>query len=909
MLSLGMTIVAIVGAAIGMLAIGIPSGMAIARRRHHHFMRKNGLAQGLSTYHRTHLSIDSKNYAHVPQPQAHLRRSLQLTHGGISDGWTAITSQETLQPQRTSVISKQPETDALILRQERRRSLHKTFSAHSFSIPKGRNRKKIEKAIPLNTISRSPLSAITETSGTNVSEDVKYFELPTEVTPRTTPERDEDPARLARPSSTQWPLQVHRTRSQETMPTVKSIRNSAHVRMDSTGHSISPMVSQPSLGPRSISLASTISAVPDDPLPPLPSIAPTRYPQRRNSKLRLSTDSIDTVGSSVLGGGLTISSEAKTDFTSIALASPHIDLNPPEYDPRSHRFEPPAVTLGNPPGKQAQGGYRAGPAAISPLRASIGTSSLLRTRSTSLAQERRERASLIPRLTGSTLTTIDASNWDPGRSLRGSSFRSMLSPSLPAPVARTDSSYHNASIYTRHSMYEQQRGIGRLALNPAILQEVTGNPTSPVRSSLQTRPASVAGENLFQWDRDSLQGGMASVWKGSPGYPRSGHKRQNCVRISNLPDVNVSRRSSKLPQMAEEEEHVTAPPSKQVEIPGLGLLPQEDGVTQLQANSAKILRSPHPFHNRPTLEPISRTRRPLPVHSNVSSPAPSTPSSPPDSDVFGNSQYDLKTANIFAGSSITRRWSISPSRQTAKTQPTTSAIEAIPEAYSPNSPTLPSSTLSSANLFARNGTNVRRKSALLGPRNQPFSDRGSGTASPTPMVVKTQRRCSGDDLRRSTVVLRTLNSEATNKLRESKSNWKLGDQATSTSSSPNGHKNPDPTVTDIGAALKDSSTMSLSLLSPSTIKLGNPRNSRTSWRSGSKGKIDITPSGSVVSQGGTSIWEDVSVGGDSPEPELSSSRPKLTLDAKAYGNPKGQGVILPRIEDGRMSRPVRKERD
>lgn len=139
---------------------------------------------------RGRLSLGSANYSNVPEPRANLRRSTHLPYGVVSEGWASIPSQETLPRYERALINRLPGSVDEPTRQKRRRSLRASFSAHSFSLPKTRRQKKIEKAVPLRSMPRSPLSAITERSGTATTEaspSVGIAELPTEMTPKSTP--------------------------------------------------------------------------------------------------------------------------------------------------------------------------------------------------------------------------------------------------------------------------------------------------------------------------------------------------------------------------------------------------------------------------------------------------------------------------------------------------------------------------------------------------------------------------------------------------------------------------------------------------------------------------------------------------------------------------------------------------
>ena len=860
--------------------VGAVSVVLYERRRHQRLMRASaGISRGLSTYHRAHLSVDGNNYAQIPEPQTSLRRSVYLPYGVVSEGWVTIPSQESLATRQMSAIPEQPEEESAAPHQKRRRSLRNSFS-HSLRVPKTRHQKKIERAMPLNPVARSPLSVITEISDPTtsiISPAIGIAELPTETTPKTTPPRDDNVSLPARPDSIQWPLPVLKRMSKDTTPVIQTnsaARNTKLMRMHSTGRNIDPLLM--SVGQRSISVASTLSTAPEDPLPPLPLFAPPRHSHRRDSKMRFSTASTDTVGSSVLGAGATSPSQSGTDFTSVSLASPCIDLNPSglqDLEPGSDGWEGAAVTIGSPPGKQTKQGYRNRTSAVGSLRASIGSNSLLRSTSTSHGPDRTNGNSLLPRAGRSNLSSLDASNWMQAPSSTGGSFRNSLTASLLPPIAR------NGMTSERHSMFEQHTGIDKLAPDSAVPQDIAK--PSLNRQSSQRRPASVASSNPFHWDQRSRLPETSTARRNPPGSLRRGHKRQNCVRISNLPAIDISRRNSKLPQMVEEEEeqqHPETPPRKKGKIPGLILLEQgEEALIDISRQQAQKSPSPSPFHNRPILEPTPRLKKP--AYSSASS-TDSSDSPRRDSDIFSNSRYDPSAPNAFARGIPDRQWPLSPTPQNhVKLNQTPLALRFIEEPYDPESPVLPSPNLRSATLFVG-------ASRVQEPRNLPASRRSSRTSSPSPLISRTTKKGSSDDLRRSVMLLRRMNSETRDKRdRISKLYRNIGHDhdlgSTPSVASVASLKSPRVDQLDAGLPVTNRSTVGSNLLSAERGSTNAfPLAFTTIPRS--KSKIYFAPSPSMISNGDVSIWEDASVRGDSPEPDLpppSAKSRNLTLKA------------------------------
>jgi hypothetical protein len=888
--------------------------------------RRNGeeVARQISTGQRGRLSVGSSNYSHVIEPRANLRRSTHLPYGVVSESWAAIPSQETLPQYQRGLANDRPNAADAHIHQQRRRSLRASFSSHSFSLPKTRRQKKIEKAIPLRAMPRSPLSAITEQSGTNTTEaspSIGIAELPTEITPKSTPDRDGNIQPIGRSLSPQWPLTTSNKMSRNGASTIIPVppsRNGTVVRMCSAGSSISPI--QPSLLPRTISVASTVSIAPEDPLPPLPSITPNQWRTGRKSRLRLSAASVDTIGSSVLGGERMSLSQPETDLTFPGLGTPPIDLNPiglQAYDQEIQGWEPATViTTGSPKARHATK-YRTGKAGYGSLRASIGHSSSSQNAKSSQVTESRDGSSFIPRPLGSALNPVNVRGWRSNVSSRANSVRSFVSPSVTDPTARMGSGYKKGTVAARHSMYEQHTSIGRFNMDPDVLP---CGQASPPRRPASSRPASIASENPFHWDRNSLQTGLSSGLRTSPGSQHKGHKRQNCVRISNIPVVDTSCRSSKLPQMTEEEEDSSETAASQtMTIPGLTLIQQEKQFENVDSRQHRLDSSP--FLIRPILEPTSWKG---PRYSRAPS-SESMASSKRDSDVFSNSRYDPNAPNIFTENSMLHQpWPLCPTTPyRAKPPPTPPSLRAIQEPCDPDSPTLPMPVISSATLFARALPLGSRVSGVQGPRAISTSARSPCTAPPTPTTARVAAK--REALRRSFITSRRMSSDAKDKTRMSQIYRNIGDESTSGSLDIN-HQSEQGSAAQ--PSVGGSGNVSTKVLSPdsSTINLQIPSTNHprvsvspsisstlTARNLGlSKSRTKIAPSPSTGSAAATSIWEDASVRGDSPEPELPTSSklpsPQL-VDVEAYENFVGRNAKRDHQQDQDGDRDMDRERE
>jgi hypothetical protein len=908
------------------LIVALPLVLTL-RARDRRRRSKEEVAGQFSSGQGVRLSVGSNNYSHVPEPRTSLRRSTHLPRGVVSEGWVSVPSQDNLPPRQVPSDSDLFGATGTLNHHKRRRSLRASFSAHAFSLPKTRRQKKIEKAIPLCGLPRSPLSAITEQSGTNTSEAsplVGIAELPTEITPKNTPDKDEDAASIQRPASPQWPLTSRTTSKRASLgrtPTVLPVPTSPKstlMRTDSTGQDM-PLI-PPSSVKRSISVASTLSLAPGDPLPPLPSITPSQWAPARKSGLRLSATSFDTIGSSVLEGGRTTPSQTDTDLMSAGLGTPPIDLYPTAFhghDRPSQKWEPAKiVTTGSPEARHSIG-YRSGKDRYGFSRASISNTSSLQNIKSEQVAHASDRSSLIPRPCGSALTVLDASKSRSGVLSRANAAKPSISPLIPTATAQTGPRCKKGTAAARHSMYEQDVKMNRLNADSAVLRDVPGNQTSSILHLVSSRPASVASENPFHWDRNGLQTGLSPVLKASPESQHKGHKRQNCVRISNLPAVDPRRKAGRLPQMTEEEEDTTETPTrKTTKIPRLSLLGQERQDNEDAAYGEQEVNT-SPFLTRPIWETTlwKRLKSPQAMSSEIMVHGER------DSDVFSNSRYDPSAPNIFtANSTPQRQWPLSSAPKCrARPRATSPSLSAVQEPCNPDSPTLPTPVLSSATLFTRPRTPGSRKSAVRGPRNLHTSSLRPRTAAPVPAATFAAER---EDLRRSAIALSKVNSEANDKTRMSrghrsirgKSKNSLLDASKSRKQDPapqasaaaenfsTGIKSPNTSRTNVEIPRIAQPLVPPSPFTESAVSSGRLRFNK------SRGKI--APSLSIISAGAASIWEDASVRGDSPEPELptaSKTSSPYIVDVEAYENFIGQDEDVKRNKPwgNRLTSPER----
>ena len=302
--------------------------------------------------------------------------------------------------------------------------------------------------------------------------------------------------------------------------------------------------------PRSTSLcAQTAAMAPNEPLPPLPlhvtklrsfhSIrSPTEHRGSENSLLSGDTSILDNRGSKQF-------SQAETDLTSISKVSPKkwgsvglgiLDDDDAQWSSTDIiRTASPleAVKQANiRPQLKAQSSYRASIQHSLPRSGSSGLS-------LSLLDKSPFRHPLSQTHHKDNPIRSDEQKLNTNRGLIFKQSQRGASPSSPL---------------TRKSMiniYEDSKAKRSLA----VLQDVSGNQGSPLHDGVKSRPLSVATSNPFEWETEKhLKPGKPSAMKGRA----RGHKRNSCVRISNIP-VYIPSPNSLQPTSEEPEEPVKKP--------------------------------------------------------------------------------------------------------------------------------------------------------------------------------------------------------------------------------------------------------------------------------------------------------------------------------------------------------------
>ena len=833
------------------------------------------------------------DYSHIPHPRTKLRQSGRLSNGTIQQDWTALRSSDTIDCHPPSSREEQP--DQVIAEKPRspRKSFRATFSAQSFSVPKTRRQRKIAKAIPLHALPHSPLSAITEKSGTNTidaSPSTEAAELPTELTPRTTPERDETVTSHSRPSSNQWPLPLASHGTFSPIPLSHApIRARIHSikRAGSVGTNVIPR--HQAIGVRSASFTSVSSTAPDDPLPPLPPTLPRHWNPHPRSKMRLSMGSLDTIGSSLLGDGQSSPSQVRSELPSPALESGAEEWH--GHNPQQHRQR--SITL---------------------RRTELSSSSQKSGGQDDVLRKCSVKAQAISKLTPENdcdvlRLEIDASRTrtDPPEYTdtndQRSSFTSQaesqnpgLDPSLQTTVCRTATGCRRGIVASRHSMYEQCLSDGRVSADSDILGQATMRHVPVSRYSAASRPASVATDNPYQWDGSSEQNRSSYAASRSPESPQK-CRRADGENTPTAPSRESPKAQPKCPQIDEENVQGANPSmDARASIPGLELVERQRRWTErekLISGKASIIET------RPILAPA--LTKPRDIQGNCRHSPES--SKQHDSDVFRDIRYHPDAPNIFNDNvEPGQSWPLpsSPERP-RESQITPPRLATLREDNDPDSPTLPLPTLSSAAIFANMPTLGTRTSAVQGPRHLPRPDRTSRSMPRSP--TKSKR----DDLRRSAMTVNRIPSRTKENLRISQV-FRYGDQDGLSNGSCK-----DDSARSIRGSKGDLAQPVVSIVDLSPVNnssAGQPPNRRAGQQSGpvhispsksqnlapftlrtsrsSRISSTIARSPSNVSTSATSIWEDASIRDSSPEPDLPPSSTHLTPSPHSH-NRQDQG--------------------
>ncbi|KAL9105686.1 MAG: hypothetical protein Q9227_009170 [Pyrenula ochraceoflavens] len=714
---------------------------AVRKRERNIFERQR---RRMSVYPHPRLSVGSDNYPNIPQPTGNLRKSIRVPTGVDWDRWDAeqIDGSQSLEQARR----QDDDLDFELTPRKKRRHLR-----NSLLVPKTRRQKRIESALPLGSVRRSPLSAITENSNTESSPKPAVYELAESTTPKRTPERDEK--ENLQPSSSAWPLPVPRSNSDNAST---SSTKANRPRSNSAGYNLFPRAK------RSMSMSSqvTVATTVEQELPPLPPIGSfdpiitpldplwlTRNDSKQNRRRsRQSAEAFATASKDTEP-----EHAGSRSMPSLRSKQNVVNLNAQglqSYENSFSRNEKSDVKMGSPVGKSTQFSSRP------PLVTAKSVHGSIRDQPFTIHQGQPTESASQIRDHGLRF----GSQWAP---VNGNP--SMNKPDLPSP-AKEKSQPH---VDQRHSMYETPNAVATLS----TVSEASGSSRSPVHMS--ARPNSFAGYSPFQWDSTQLKRDMPSPDE-SP--QRMGHRRQNCVRIPNVPMPD--------PVVPTSQQQIHRPPVRRdsiIRIPGLTLLDEPtSSPPPPPAQEPEIAHHPI-FSNRPVLSPMPRRPTLQSTHGNESSvfdsPSPYKPTSP---NIFAQAaSLDAKISPPNQGQNF---WPPVPARHPSRRrpdQPVSPTLNRRPSKLlrlnenlgrrdESESPILPSPTISSEDLFSPSAPTVlrrfdhyypaypnpylpvhihhppwdssskpppRRRPSLLGPRPQPAPNASTSTIHASPSVL------------------------------------------------------------------------------------------------------------------------------------------------------------------------------
>ncbi|KAL1970933.1 hypothetical protein VTN77DRAFT_2767 [Rasamsonia byssochlamydoides] len=621
--------------------------------------------------------------------------------------WEQLGSQETFQ---LSKSQDKPSSSTPQKTRSLRRSLSKRLS-----LSKGKN----QKPIPL-----SPLATSGDTnekpSSTNLPDAKEkeptsavagFSELPTEITPRHTPEKDREDGIQAdsgtsNPASTSWPLVAHRNSIAD--------RRFSRVRNGSI-------------------TTQTAGAAPEMPMPPPPPAAYARavyqLPQD-DSLMRLSSLSLETANSSILDDGM------RTPVSNSPALPPC-----PTFTP----FSPYDIVVGGTVARDCASQRRSQSQRLSSSTAHLTFAST--------DSSKMDTGGCSPRRSLTTRESPQPSEWV-GQLPRRS--ETVMSPS----GSRASFSSSNA----RHSTSSAQSYLTRqqLAAQSHRQQRYSMFETRPLKEDqmqADDRPRPIQPQSPGQ-GRAPLQSAM----KSAHGM-RKGHRRQNSVRISVHPPITFggpafSPMLEEPEEMAELETDFISPSNPQQQ--------QQEQQWATQASPSSISRHSRHFSTGSiqdrgsALANNSPGLNSLPPRCNISRKRSHSRMASAD-DVFISENQAGVPAGIFSNNPPPSSESQGLSRTPSPEKP--EPLFALPGSSSSSSPKLPPNA----------STGSPRRSATRGPRNFPvrqgrnsapppatatFSTANTAPVSTRPLTHLIPSPTSDKDIRKSITLLRRMNSDA-----------------------------------------------------------------------------------------------------------------------------------------------------
>ncbi|RAL12743.1 uncharacterized protein BO97DRAFT_470209 [Aspergillus homomorphus CBS 101889] len=449
-----------------------------------------------------------------------LRQYGQLPYGKPSE-WGVLSSRESLPTSPADSESSSPRNEKA---RDGRRPMSRSLSTRSSRASRGFLLPQRLSSLPPLTeryekhYSSSPSVSCVNQRLSNSAVD-GAVELPTETTPRHTPERDEEYPRAEltmRPISGAWPLMHSRERSGSLYPV-----------LEDNADEINPPFARVRAG--SIT-AQTAGTMPEQPVPPPPcAYPPNRFRLSKNDSVCFSSLSLETADSSILDESRRTSTNIDSDFTSPALPpcptfTPFDanDVGRLEFDRRS--FVTPSSVVPAPfvfpptpsnvwEGQKVESGRtspRRSLTARSPTPVDRSSPPPRRCESVSVGHSRHDSASSVK-------------HWD------------LSNAPLLNAAGRNAALLPHFSQMQRGPMHaEQRRSHDPFYIGPTNAANTNGQAAS------RNRPASSATQESSMQSMNSIGKPPLTSAMRSGNSIRKGHRRQNCVRISIHPPVTFN---------------------------------------------------------------------------------------------------------------------------------------------------------------------------------------------------------------------------------------------------------------------------------------------------------------------------------------------------------------------------------
>ncbi|EAW12690.1 uncharacterized protein ACLA_011170 [Aspergillus clavatus NRRL 1] len=505
--------VAAVCAALFIVSVVVGTLVWVKARRERRALAAAGVARG--RYARSLQAFEADTATSLSREEGSaLRLYGQLPYGRPNE-WGLLASRE-------SLLHSPIDSETSSQFTEKARSLRR-----SLSLSRSRSTRQLKGLIrPRPTGPLAPLAEAAEKSSDKIAGPKDHvslsaiegvLELPTETTPRQTPEKEDDRINMQpciRPMSAAVPSIHIRERSGNLFPLLEMEDYRGGFEQSQSRVRGGSITNQ------------TAGAMPQQPVPPPPSAyPPNRFRLSKNDSMRHSSLSLETADSSILDENLRTSTGMDSNFTSPALPpcptfAPFSanDVGRTEFERRGFAALNPALPIPFTfPGSTAtREDPRLEPSRSSPRRSM-----------TARHPSHTERASPPPRRSGSVCSS---------QSRREIASMPYLDPSMTPQLNATSenpSMLLSLNQMHRHSMYaSRDRDVDPFFGGLAISSTSINISHTPGRraSSLYVPEASAPGAS------SASKPPLASALKNGNG-PRKGHKRQNCVRISIHPPI------------------------------------------------------------------------------------------------------------------------------------------------------------------------------------------------------------------------------------------------------------------------------------------------------------------------------------------------------------------------------------